>query len=725
MRMTAEPFEQVEHEHWGRRRTTRGCLPQPLGSAITIGERTGRGGQALGREASPATDDRPSLLSPTGWNDPYVKVLIAGTALAGLIVAVRAQRTVLYDDAAIFFRYAERIANGQGWTYNDLDHTNGASSPLYTMLLAGARRAGADVETTARAIGAASYAVAIALIAYLGARISGVIAGLLAGGMLLLAIDFQTQAMSGMEVALAVALGLGVVVAALNERDVLAGVLLGLAMVNKLDAATLAVALGLAYLIARRRPPWLLALTSAAVLAPWLLYSMITFGSPVPFSATQKATGVVANPATAFSRTWIVEQFHTDGFVYLAIAALPSLGIAWAIRRRRPGPALALGASGLWGLITFVLYSTIDLGDIYSWYATAIYAPGALGAACSLCFGCVLLRGRGGTRAIAIPALVAATLLLTLPQHLSPRGTSLGTVRHGRNVDEYEAFDIARLDAARYVRDHAQPRDVVSTCYGWVAFEASLATIDETCPLATRERVRDPAWLVIFGYPGQTSPDLRGYAYQQPVIVFTSVSTVGQGARVDVVRLQPGIRSRLVDLLCARRVACDQASRGEVAEHPDQEATSDPSLAGQLARDLEAPVAGGSASDLSVRREDATCLAHAYTDAVGDEALAARGVTSDAVRAGHFTGRPLADYAPLSPAEITAFVNRWLPCGELTEFLLDVARAYGITGPRADCLVRFSLASESFHRMVEDIVAGRIPGELGPDAAAVAACQDR
>ena len=40
-----------------------------------------------------------------------------------------------YDDAYITYRYAQRIAHGQGFTYNDGEKVLGTSTPLYTLLL--------------------------------------------------------------------------------------------------------------------------------------------------------------------------------------------------------------------------------------------------------------------------------------------------------------------------------------------------------------------------------------------------------------------------------------------------------------------------------------------------------------------------------------------------------------------------------------------------------------
>src|SRR5690349_13105104 len=67
----------------------------------------------------------------SGWRPPTWGVIGAGALIGGL-VAWTTRPALALDDAAISFRYAERLATGKGLTYNDGEHVLGASSGLHT-----------------------------------------------------------------------------------------------------------------------------------------------------------------------------------------------------------------------------------------------------------------------------------------------------------------------------------------------------------------------------------------------------------------------------------------------------------------------------------------------------------------------------------------------------------------------------------------------------------------
>src|SRR5205085_1386010 len=169
-------------------------------------------------------------------------------ALSALIIGISLQANVLLDDAAITFRYVERIVHGYGFNYNSHEHVLGTSNPLYTLLLALLTYAGLDVETAARALAVVLFICSALLALHLTKLLSGSrLAGVLAGLLLVTDTYYRYQSLSGMESVLAVFLGLLVVLSVLKGWDTAAGIFLGLAVWNKLDAGMLALGLTLAW----------------------------------------------------------------------------------------------------------------------------------------------------------------------------------------------------------------------------------------------------------------------------------------------------------------------------------------------------------------------------------------------------------------------------------------------------------------------------------------------
>src|SRR5215208_6707822 len=88
------------------------------------------------------------LSSPTSLT--YISMLLLGALAA--VVGFALQPNVLVDDAAISFRYADRIVAGHGFTYNDHERVLGASNPLWTLLLSLLHAVGINQELAARGL---------------------------------------------------------------------------------------------------------------------------------------------------------------------------------------------------------------------------------------------------------------------------------------------------------------------------------------------------------------------------------------------------------------------------------------------------------------------------------------------------------------------------------------------------------------------------------------------
>ncbi|MCC5952418.1 MAG: hypothetical protein JJU45_10035 [Acidimicrobiia bacterium] len=459
------------------------------------------------RSQTPAAESGRDRLLSALWR--HRNLVLAGFVFVlGAAVAVRIRPIILYDDAAITARYVERMVAGQGWTYNPGDRTNGASAPLFTLVLAAVHALGIEVIAAIRLVVTFSYAATVALVAYLGARVAGLAAGALAALFLLAWVDFSTQGLSGMESPFAAALGLAAIVALSHGSPTWAGVFLGLAVVNKLDAGALALAVALAVLLVQRRFPWRTAWVSAVVAAPWFLFSQLYFGSALPHSFTQKATGEVVDPGGR-DVGWILDSLENQSVELLVLLGLAAAAFVPSVARRSPTAAVALLVVVVWPVLHAVTFSLLDLGAAHPWYLTVLYPPLALAAGCTLVLSVQAVARCGRWPAIGafvVAVLVAVPAIGLLQDEGGGSGEMVRRLRQGATSYYFLHFEVERRGAGLAVAELAEPGDVVATCFGWVAFEARQQYISEICPLNTRVDVGPPDWYVTGGFPGHERP---------------------------------------------------------------------------------------------------------------------------------------------------------------------------------------------------------------------------
>ena len=260
------------------------------------------------------------------------------------------------DDSWIHLHFARNIAEGAGFSYNPGVPVAGSTAPLWTLLLAlGAFVFGSSLAMV-KAIGVmASLGTTIvvrrAAIAWGASRLGafGAAVGLGWTGAM------AWGALSGMEVTLAALLVAASLFAHARGRDVSTALWAALATVARPEALILIPLLAVARPLTIRRA-LLFAGITAAVLAPFVSFSLATVGSPVPATASAKIEGGllgwlsgVREPAreTWLSRPaeffggWIGWLWRTDWLLPLGLLA--ALVLVW----RRPGRALAIPALAL------------------------------------------------------------------------------------------------------------------------------------------------------------------------------------------------------------------------------------------------------------------------------------------------------------------------------------------------------------------------------------------
>jgi hypothetical protein len=296
-----------------------------------------------------------------------ILLVVALTALIARVVP--APRTI--DDAFITFRYARNLVEGQGFVYNPGVQTLGTTTPLYTLLMAAISgvTGGQDFPWYALTVNALADAGAALLLFLIARRVTGSdwIGGLLG---LLWAVSPRSVAFAvgGMETSVVILWMLAAVWAYLQAENgnsgggrdesrpysaVFVGIFCALGFLTRIDTVLwsgplLLYQLGESLLARRDQPllkrlPWATWLAGLAVVLPWLIFSWVYFGSPVPNSISAKTVAYLVAPLSAMIA--LIQHYanpffevFTFGGVATAAGAIGYLllnGVAMLSARRR------------------------------------------------------------------------------------------------------------------------------------------------------------------------------------------------------------------------------------------------------------------------------------------------------------------------------------------------------------------------------------------------------
>lgn len=277
-------------------------------------------------------------------------VVLAIYALAlGLFVADH--RDSLYDDAYIYWRYADHAVQGCGLRFNCADApVEGFTSPLYLAFLTGGRLAGIGLAPLAYSLGFASTFAAVAaamLLGYRLARAAGPWPALATAAATALALGdhlWLLGSVTGLESPLA-ALTVTLLALALVEEKWLRTAVF-LAWLARPEAAVF----GLALLLHRpyRSPRWLAPLAGAVIgveLARWGY-----FGDWLPNTARAKAGGSLAHLRLGMAYLLETAQLFplSLGAPLAGLAAIPWSDPPPELLRQRQALAIWLLGALIW-----------------------------------------------------------------------------------------------------------------------------------------------------------------------------------------------------------------------------------------------------------------------------------------------------------------------------------------------------------------------------------------
>ncbi len=362
------------------------------------------------------SEQQSAAISTPGRHHPGGLVALVLIAAAGALVNYRFHPYVM-DDAFITYRYAQNFAAGAGLVFNPGERVLGTSSPLYALLLGALAKLGVAPHVGSSVI----FCAALGGIALLGGwwlrtlgapRAAWLFAALVASGFGGVRLYF------GLETPLYTLLLLLALAAASACRPRLAGCWCGLAFLARHDAAVFALLLFAWWWWRHRRLPWLPAAAAAAVVAPWLLFAQLYYGSIFPNTLGAKAgenpffvhlSGSAGEQARrAFEHLRHYSVVRLPEVVALGLVLL-LFGLLFAGARRaiRRDPAVALAL--LFPFALWLAYGAIGPPVEHNWHLLpAAYLLLWVGVAAGA------EAWAGAPRWLASPACAGGALLLLL-----------------------------------------------------------------------------------------------------------------------------------------------------------------------------------------------------------------------------------------------------------------------------------------------------------------------
>lgn len=259
---------------------------------------------------------------------PGRRAAAAGAILLAAVYGFSLYGPWILDDAYIIFRYADRIASGVGFTYNDGVRVLGSSTPSFTLLLAATAFVGLPLPATAVVIGVVAGAASLAMVVLLARECECETAGWAAALLTSLHFFWVVMLTAGMETPVYTLAILALLWSTLR-RPAWVGVLGGLTMLTRYDGLVPCVT-ALAFVAWRQgwRRGLREAVITAAVYLPWFAFSWIYFGSPMPQTILAKSVAHYASFLDALGHLRVYLGHQPLWILALALAALG----AWSMR---------------------------------------------------------------------------------------------------------------------------------------------------------------------------------------------------------------------------------------------------------------------------------------------------------------------------------------------------------------------------------------------------------
>ena len=284
------------------------------------------------------------------------------------------------DDAFITFRYADNLAHGLGFVYNDGQHVLGTTTPLFTLILACFAIVGFKIPSAALAVSLIASGLTAVVIYRFALHLRFTLMAWLPAVAYILWPRSLAADTGGMETALFTLL---VTAAFYYQAKQLTIYALAVATLAALTRPEGYLVLGILLVVNLHYEPrrWKQYLVvTGLLLLPWIIFATFYFGSPIPNTVIAKAH---LYDKLGYFSTWETLRYfmawHTLFGWLMTFMAL--LGAVWLNRKQNFGwPAILF----LVGLIGFYSFTGARM---FFWYVGPIYPLYFIFALASFCWG--------------------------------------------------------------------------------------------------------------------------------------------------------------------------------------------------------------------------------------------------------------------------------------------------------------------------------------------------
>lgn len=270
-----------------------------------------------------------------------------------------------YDDPFITYRYAENLANGNGFVYNVGEKILSTTTPFYAILLAALKNPFLNIPKVAIIVSLLSVSAGGLAILLILQKFGLHFASWF--GLILYSLFPTVINTTSSETPLYLALGLFSIYFFLEDKYILSSVLSGLMVITRPDGVLLPFILVLYYFFKHRKINYKFILGAGTIICLWYGFAWVYFGNPLPVTLMVKQSQGEMAISQLFPAGFISTlRNYSQNKVYWIYFVFSLLGVVKLSKKQ----FIPLWIIISWNIVYFLSYTILGVSR-YFWY----YAP--------------------------------------------------------------------------------------------------------------------------------------------------------------------------------------------------------------------------------------------------------------------------------------------------------------------------------------------------------------